>query len=229
MTVPISIETSSLQKVDGSAVWTQGVTKVVFSVSGPMEVKIREELPNEATLELVVRPVTGLSSTREALIEDRLHSLLGSIILKHLYPRSLIQMVVQVLESGESRRNNVLELAAAINAATVALIDAGVPVNGLITSTSIAIDDSDQLVLWPTAEQLKTAISTHCIAYEIVAGQPDRLLLCESTGLFTKEQFLQCLDAALPECVRLYNVIREAIGRQLQKDFVWKDYDRFAV
>jgi exosome complex component RRP46 len=222
MEAPIVIETSSLQKVDGSASWKQGLAKVICSVSGPMEVKPRGELPVEATLELVVRPVTGLSSTREALLEDRLHGVLSSIILKNLYPRSLIQMVVQILEPGEGEQNNVLELAAGINSAVVALIDAAIPLHGLIASTAIAISKSNEFIIWPSPEELNEAKSTHCVAYEIIDNQVTRLLLCESTGLFTKEQLMQCLNSAQPECMRIYQKIRDAVGEKLNKDFVWR-------
>lgn len=55
------LETSVLNQADGSAVWTQDQTKVICSVTGPVEVKTRDEIPNAATLDLVVRPAVGLS------------------------------------------------------------------------------------------------------------------------------------------------------------------------
>lgn len=57
-----TLETSVLSQVDGSATWQQGQTKVIASVSGPIEVKARDEVPTAATLDLVVRPAVGLSS-----------------------------------------------------------------------------------------------------------------------------------------------------------------------
>lgn len=64
MTVDISrptLETSVLTQVDGSAQWTQDSTKVICSVTGPVEVKTRDEIPTAATLDLVIRPAVGLS------------------------------------------------------------------------------------------------------------------------------------------------------------------------
>lgn len=55
------LETSVLSQADGSAVWTQDQTKIICSVTGPVEVKGRDEIPNAATLDLVVRPSIGLS------------------------------------------------------------------------------------------------------------------------------------------------------------------------
>lgn len=55
------IQTSLLQRVDGSASWDYNDTKVVVSVTGPIEAKSRDEIPTAATVELVVRPAVGLS------------------------------------------------------------------------------------------------------------------------------------------------------------------------
>ena len=57
-----TLEASVLNQVDGSASWKQGQTKVIASVSGPIEVRPRDEVPTAATLDLVVRPAVGLSS-----------------------------------------------------------------------------------------------------------------------------------------------------------------------
>lgn len=58
----MEVQSGVLEQVDGSSIWLQNVTKVICSVSGPMEVKPRDEIPDKATLELVVRPIAGLSS-----------------------------------------------------------------------------------------------------------------------------------------------------------------------
>lgn len=71
LTVPV-LETSVLEQVDGSAVWTQDQTKVICSVSGPIEVKTRDEIPNAATLDLVVRPSIGLSCKFHSFIKGGL-------------------------------------------------------------------------------------------------------------------------------------------------------------
>lgn len=58
----VNIKTGTLTRVDGSSEWTSGSTISICSVSGPLEVKQREEIPDKATVELVVRPVIGLQS-----------------------------------------------------------------------------------------------------------------------------------------------------------------------
>lgn len=53
---------SFLPRSDGSASFSQGRTSVIASVNGPMEVRIRDELPQEAYVEVIVRPAIGVTS-----------------------------------------------------------------------------------------------------------------------------------------------------------------------
>ncbi len=69
---------SHVYRADGSATFSQNGYTVVGAVNGPLEPARRDELPEEASLEINVRPATGgggvwhLSSSRgRTLIEDR--------------------------------------------------------------------------------------------------------------------------------------------------------------
>lgn len=59
----VELRTSILENADGSAELTIGGTKVITSISGPIEPKQRQELPNQSSLEIIVRPATGLPTT----------------------------------------------------------------------------------------------------------------------------------------------------------------------
>ena len=117
------VNTSVLSNADGSAELTLNRTKCLVSVSGPIEPKVRQELPTQASLEIIVRPAHGLSTTREKLLEDKLRSLLQSLIIRYKYPRQLIQIVVQFLVVDEEPEYTCNELNAAINGCYFALID----------------------------------------------------------------------------------------------------------
>lgn len=49
-----------LDRADGSATFTQNGYSVVGSVNGPIEVQRRDELPEEAAVEVIVRPASGV-------------------------------------------------------------------------------------------------------------------------------------------------------------------------
>ena len=54
---------SILQRADGSANCEYDGYSVIGSVNGPIEVQRRDELPDEAAIEVNVRPAVGVGST----------------------------------------------------------------------------------------------------------------------------------------------------------------------
>lgn len=61
MTIPTAT-LSHLHRADGSATYSQGGYTVVAGVNGPVEVQRRDELPEEAAIEVNVRPAVGVGS-----------------------------------------------------------------------------------------------------------------------------------------------------------------------
>lgn len=223
--------TSVLTRVDGSAQLVLGPIKVVSSVTGPIEGKARQELPTLASLEIIVRPATGVALTREKLLEDKLRSLLQSVIIRHKYPRQLIQIVVQFLTSDSDFSSDVhskdltsSELNAAINCCYFALIDANVALHNSFASVSLCLaPGSSDFIVNPTIDQLLHSKSHHVISYDIKDQQADRLLLVESQGSFSEQQLYLAIDEASRECEKVHKSYqRPAIVDKITKDFVWK-------
>ncbi len=50
---------SHLHRVDGSATFSQNGYTVIGAVNGPLEVQRRDELPEEAAVDVIIRPATG--------------------------------------------------------------------------------------------------------------------------------------------------------------------------
>lgn len=73
-----------------------GETAVMVAVNGPMDVSLRDEKLDEATVEFVVRPATGFPQTKDKLLETILRSAFEPIILTGMMPRTLVEIVVQV-------------------------------------------------------------------------------------------------------------------------------------
>ena len=51
---------SHLHRADGSATFSQNGYTVIGSVNGPIEVQRRDELPEEAAVDVIVRPAAGV-------------------------------------------------------------------------------------------------------------------------------------------------------------------------
>lgn len=165
---PLSAELGTLARSDASASFSFGPVHVVASVSGPTEVRIRDELTDRATLDVIYQPQHGVAGIPSQAVSDSLLTAFSSVLLLHHHPRSLIQVVLQTLSSpslpqssaqalhkdvGPSQRHvprqplllgpdnppSVAEQAALVNAASLALLDAGIPARASIAACACAI------------------------------------------------------------------------------------------
>ncbi|GAA5873803.1 hypothetical protein JCM3774_000687 [Rhodotorula dairenensis] len=96
---PLALSQGLLSRADGSAQFSFGDVAVLGAVTGPAEVRIRDELVDRATLEINVRPLRGQGGPGTRAIEATLASLLTPLILLHLYPRALLQLTLQTISA----------------------------------------------------------------------------------------------------------------------------------
>lgn len=215
-------KTSTLKQSDGSAELTLGDNKVVVSVRGPIEPKARQALPTLASLEVIVRPAIGLSTTREKLLEDKLRSLLQKVIVRYKYPRQHIQIVIQFLISDKSNEFTSNELNMAINCCYFALIDANIYLNCSFASISSCILD-DKLIRNPSSQQLLLSSSHHVICFSIKDKQSDKITLLESLGDFTESELFNIISETANDAQIIHTLQREIISDKVESDYIWKD------
>ena len=84
---PFLAEPAALTRADGSARWAHGQTECLASVYGPCEAKRAREKISSATLEVIVRPLSGLPGPVEREAEQLLGQTLEHVVLTHLHPR----------------------------------------------------------------------------------------------------------------------------------------------
>ncbi|KAF5321740.1 hypothetical protein D9619_002242 [Psilocybe cf. subviscida] len=141
---------------------TTGTTSALASLSGPIEVRLANELPNKATFEVLVRPLANISATDAKATASTLKAALEPSLLLAKHPRTLVQLVVQSLSAplagssswgstsnweGSSTLSttmvagqwkDVLLLPAMINASSLALLNASsVPMRGVAVAVSV--------------------------------------------------------------------------------------------
>lgn len=138
------------------------------AVNGPMEVRIRDELTDRSTLEVTHFPLDGLPGIACTSFTASLHAALSSVVLLHLHPRTLKQLTLQSTNHAAPRRTVApavsaaqakqghrqsirpraphpdaelppTERAALINAAMLALIQAGVPCSATVCAVAVAV------------------------------------------------------------------------------------------
>jgi ribonuclease PH len=136
---PLSCELSTLHNCDGSAEWKSGKTNVLAAIHGP----IASRLPHQ---ERADRCVVSVSIKADWAVPDweiLVKRVLSCCIRCEQYPRCVISVVLQVLHSDGS------ELAAMIQAAVSALLDASIdmhvlPVAVTVHPSSLILDPSNR-------------------------------------------------------------------------------------
>lgn len=217
-----TVELLRLPNSDGSCELTRGKTKVVVAVTGPIEPKPRQAMANVALLEVVVRPIAGVSTTRERLLEDKIRGLLQRVIVRHQFPRQLIQVVVQFLtgDGAETPEYTANDIAGALLASFYALIDANIPLYTSFVALLVAVVDG-AFVHNPSPGQLQKLTSHHALCFSISAGAADELVFLDSAGDFSELELFDVIAAEAERAAGVHAVQRQVIEAKLKRDYQW--------
>ncbi|SLM41014.1 Ribosomal protein S5 domain 2-type fold [Lasallia pustulata] len=248
MTLPKapSAALSTLQRADGSASYSWNGYSVIGAVNGPIEVQRRDELPEEAAIEVVVRPAAGVGGVRERHLESIIQSTLRHIILVQNHPRTLIQVTLQVTatppnDSAFGRlpqaASNLPILPALLQTTILALLSTSLPLSMTLSSTIVAVTSTKNIIQDPFPQQLRKAASVHVLAF---SSQRD-LLVAESEGVFDVDIWERVFEEGKRICVGdesgeddsdamdtgnnsgLQGVLRDVVGEKVNNDQRWKE------
>lgn len=207
---PIKIELGVLKNADGSAIFEMGNTKVIAAVYGPKEMHPRHlALPDRAVLRVRYH-MTPFStderknpapSRREIELSKVIREALESAILVELFPRTVIDIFMEVLQADAGTR------LVSLMAASMALADAGIPMRDLIAGVAVGkadgilvLDLNEPEDMWGEADMP-------------VAMMPSlkQVALLQLNGNMTPQEFRQALDMAQKGIETIYNLQKEAI------------------
>ncbi|KAJ3218872.1 Exosome component 5 [Dinochytrium kinnereticum] len=180
-------------------------SSALAAVYGPKEVKLRDELIDRAFVEVNLKPLVGFSGTTERHYERVIKELTSSIVLSSMHPRTAIEITVQIMSDDGGM------LSTSINAAILALLDAGVPLKAMAASVTCMTKQDGTLILDPTLEELKDAASTHVFAFDNI--NPENVITVISTG------FDQCYELCQASVTKVQEFYRAAVERKLNKEF----------
>ncbi|XP_065177768.1 exosome complex component RRP41-like [Sycon ciliatum] len=131
------------QQSDGSAYLEQGSTMVLATVNGPHESMNRSRASNDtafvncqfsmATFSTSERRRRTKGDRRSTEMSQFIQDTFEAAILTHLYPRCQIDIYVQIMQAGGGH------LAACINAASLAVMDAGIPTKDLVCACTTTL------------------------------------------------------------------------------------------
>uniref|UniRef100_A0A914UH32 Putative exosome complex component RRP41 n=1 Tax=Plectus sambesii TaxID=2011161 RepID=A0A914UH32_9BILA len=223
-------------QADGSAYLEQGNTKVLAAVYGPHEAKQRSRILEDqclincqysmatfSTSERKYRPRGDRKSTE---LTRHLEKTFNSAVLTTMYPRSQIDIFCEVLQSDGGN------LAACINAASLALVDAGVPMRGIVSAAICGATDGQPCIDLNAAEEsaniprltpcidLNAAEESANIPRLTVATLPggdDDLLLLELDHRVHHDQLEAIIDAAVKGAAQVHACLQTAIRKHVSE------------
>ncbi|KAE8881425.1 hypothetical protein PF005_g10346 [Phytophthora fragariae] len=220
-------------RVDGSAYYEQGNTKVVAVVYGPRELRAGPTAGGAAAVgtgsgnaasNTQPRAAVNCEFTQAAFATserkpqrsgDRkklemslaVKQIFEACVQTQLYPRSQIDIFVQVLHADGG------ELPASINAITLALIDAGIALNDFVVASSAGYLQQTMLCDLNYAEEAARAPQV------VMALNPrtQKLNLLQMECKLPLELFESLMEVATEGCNQIYDLLQNAV-----RENTWK-------
>jgi len=147
------------------------------------------------------RTEAGQSAEEREASASLARALTGAVRLE-AYPKASIDVGVTVLESGGD------DLALAVAAASLALVDAGVEVLDTVAACSVC-RVGPALLLNPSADEERLAEGTVTVALLPTLGKVSML---DCAGKWSQSAFDQAVDTAVAGCRTLDGAMRAALG-----------------
>ena len=217
---PLKIEAGVLNNADGSCYIEMGQTKVIAGVFGPkiFHPKHKQD-PTQCVLrcryrmaafstEDRVRPGPNRRSTEISMVTA--NAIKPSLFLEE-WPKTAIDVTIEVLQADASTR------IAGINAASVALADAGIPMRDLISATAVGkVDGEDGTLV------LDVAGDEDCFGETDfpVAMMPRtrKITLMQLDGHLTVDEFKTAMKMAISGIDTVYKAQREALKKRYSNE-----------
>jgi len=211
---PIKIEVGVIPRADGSAYLEWGQNKVFASVYGPRECLPKHTAnPYRAVIKYNYRMATfsvpdrknPRPGRREIEISKVSADALEAAVMVEKFPGTQINVEVEVMDSNAGTR------VAALSAASVALVDAGIPMRDLVSAASVGKAGGKIIVdLDKDEEDAPDAVD---IPLAIMPNSKEIVLL-QLDGLLTKKEWTQAQELGLKACEKVYELQKIALKKK---------------
>jgi exosome complex component RRP41 len=207
---PISLQVGVMKNADGSAYIEWGKNKIMAAVYGPKEVHPKHQvLPDRALLRTryhmapfsVDERKNPAPSRREIEISKVIREALEPAVIVEDYPRTAIEVWVEVLQSDGGSR------VAGITAASLALADAGINMRDLVVGCSCGLIDGRVVSDLDDTED-KEGNGDMPVAIMPNLG---KVTLLQVDGIYTRDQFQKAFELAIEKGKEIYQMQRKAL------------------
>lgn len=217
-------------QADGSAYLEQGLTKVLAAVYGPHEItRNKSQAPADkvfincqystATFSGYERKFRPRGDRKSHEFTQLLRKTFESLVMTDAYPHSQLDIFCEILQSDGGN------LSACINAASLALIDAGVPLKSYAVSCTCACYNNVVVADANRAEETKANTALITLA---ISPKNDDIVLLELNSKMHAEQLENAIDEAIRGCKAVHEVLDQAVRDHVTNVAMclgWQDTD----
>lgn len=211
----VKIEVGVLKRADGSAYIEWGENKIIAACYGPREVHPKHLERYDRAIVRCKYSMAPFSvperkrpgpDRRSIEISKVIKEAFAPIVLTELFPRTAIDIFIEVLQANAGTR------CAGLTAASVALADAGIPMRDLIASCAVGkIDGKIALDLFGLEDNYGEGDMP--IAY---MPNKKKITLLQMDGNFTREEFERALNLGISGCAQVYEKQKAALKRKYE-------------
>ena len=207
---PIKLEVGLLDKANGSAYIEHGKNKILAAVYGPREAHPKHiALADRAVLRCRYHMApfstderkSPAPSRRELELSKVIRESLEPSIMSEYYPRSTIDIYIEVLQADAGTR------CAGITSAALALADAGIPMKELVAGCAAGKIEG-KVVLDLSDIEDKQGEADLPVA---LMPKSNVVSLLQMDGSLTEDEFKQAFGMATEACRKIYEMQRETL------------------
>jgi exosome complex component RRP41 len=207
---PVKLQVGVISNADGSAYIEHGKNKILVGVYGPREVHPKHlALPDRTVVKCryhmapfsVEERKSPAPSRREIELSKVIRESLEPAIFMEYYPRTMIDVFIEVLQADGGTR------CASITAAALALADSGIPMRDLVVACAAGkLDDTIALDLMDTEDKVGSADVPVALMPNLNA-----ITLLQMDGTLSTDEFESAVNLALEGCKQIYVLQKEAL------------------
>jgi exosome complex component RRP41 len=207
---PVKLQVGVISNADGSAYIEHGKNKILAGVYGPREVHPKHlALPDRTVVKCryhmapfsVQERKSPAPSRREIELSKVIRESLEPAIFMEYYPRTMIDIFIEVLQADGGTR------CASITAAALALADSGIPMRDLIVACAAGkVEDKIVLDLMDTEDKMGSADVPVALMPNLNA-----ITLLQMDGSLSTDELESAVNLALEGCKQIYILQKEAL------------------
>ena len=204
-----------LKNANGSAMFKLGNTTAIAGVFGPRIVHPKHEEESERAILRTNYNMAAFStstrsrpgpSRRSKEISFVTRNALTPVVFLEEFPKTAIDVFIEIIQADASTR------CVGINAASLALADAGIPMRDIVSSCSAGKVNGEIMLDIEGKEDTEGDVDLPIAYYP----KRDQITLLQMDGLVSKEEAKKIISLAKKGCKEINNVQREALKNKYE-------------